>query len=164
VFIHVLLATRRHVDSSLWRRTWCSPSTLSCVGAGIPGHLRITLALTSWFATCSGNPSVLGNDLCLFGIAKYDTLSIVRQHVYQELVPAIGTKCNLEATYYSAYTPVSYIVLQNFDSSVWKWVLCIPCGWSAIEGPFPSLSLVFLRSFSGSICAYCSVCIERIAL
>ena len=153
------------MDSSLWRRTWCSHSTLSCIGAGIPGHLRITLAFISGIATCSGNPSLLGNDLCLFGIAKCGTLGIVRQQfVYEELVHALGTKCNLEATYYSAYTPVSYIVLLNFDGLVWKWVLCIPCGWSAIEGPFPSQSLVFLRNFSGSICAYCSVCIERIAL
>lgn len=85
---------------------------LSCVGAGILGYPRITLAFTSRIATCSGNPSLLGNDLCLFGISKYGTLGIVRQQiVYEELVRALGTNCNLEATYYSAYSPASYIVL-----------------------------------------------------
>jgi len=87
VFIHFLLASQRHVDSSLWRRTWCSPSRLSCVRAGIPGYLRITLAFTSRIAACSRNPSLL----CLFDTAKYGTLGIVRQQfVYEELACAGG--------------------------------------------------------------------------
>jgi hypothetical protein len=52
-------------------------------------------------------------------MAKYGALRIVRQQfVFEELVRAGGLKCNLEATYYSAFTPVSYVVLWSFHGLV----------------------------------------------